>query len=103
MVPTRSGMEDTAPTGGQYGLGPMPTGGDAYAWGSYTQAINMTCGRAWGRGGHFPGYYELPISNPNGSRQAVLLLNADPSLMTAAQFKLVNSILDTAYCCGVPS
>ena len=81
----------------------MPTGGDAYVWGSYTQAINTTCGRAWGHGGHFPGYYELPISSPNGSRQAVLLVNADPSLMTAAQFRDVYSTLDAAYCWGVPS
>ena len=103
MLPTRSGTEDTAPTGGQYGPGPMPTGRDAYAWGSYTQALNTTCGRALGHGGHFPGYYELPISSHNGSHQAVLLVDAAPSLMTAARFKLVYSILDTAYCCGVPS
>lgn len=96
-------MEDTAPDNGQYGLGLMPTGGDAYVWGSYTQAINTTCGRAWGHGGHFAGYYELPISSPDGSRQAVLLVNADPSLMSQAQFENVYKVLDTAYCQGVAS
>ena len=41
-------MEDTKATHGAYGLGLMPTGGNAYVWGFYTQAINTTCGRASG-------------------------------------------------------
>ena len=94
-------MENTAPTGGQYGLGLMPTGGDGYVWGTYTEAINTTCGRAWGHGGNWPGYYELPISSPDGSRQAVLLVNADPNLMTQAQLKQIYRIFDAAYCRGV--
>lgn len=96
-------MEATAPTGGQYGLGLMPTGGHAYEWANYTKAINTTCGLAWGHGGSFPGYYGLPISSPDGSRQAVLLVNGDPSLMTQTQLKRVYSVLATAYCHGVPS
>ena len=96
-------MENTTATHGAYGLGLMPTGGNAYVWGPYTQAINTTCGRAWGHGGHFAGYYELPISSPDGSRQAVLLVNADPSLMSQSQVKQVYHVLDTAYCQGVPS
>jgi D-alanyl-D-alanine carboxypeptidase len=96
-------MENTTATHGAYGLGLMPTGGNAYVWGPYTQAINTSCGRAWGHGGHFAGYYELPISSPDGSRQAVLLVNADPSLMSQSQFKQVYQVLDTAYCRGVPS
>lgn len=95
-------MENTAGTNGRYGLGLMPTGRNAYHWGSYTQKINTTCGRAWGHGGNFPGYYHLPISSPNGSRQAVLLLNADPSLMPQQQTKRVYGVLATAYCRGVP-
>jgi D-alanyl-D-alanine carboxypeptidase len=62
----------------------MPTGGNAYVWGPGTQTIHTTCGRAWGHGGHFPGYAELPLSSPDGSRQAVLLVNADPSLIHKA-------------------
>ncbi len=81
----------------------MPTGDHAYECGSYTSAINTTCGRAWGHGGNFPGYYELPLSSPDGSRQAVLLLNADPTLMTQAQLKRTYDVLATAYCRGVPS
>jgi D-alanyl-D-alanine carboxypeptidase len=53
-------MEDTSATGGAYGLGLMPTGGHESAWRAYTQAITTTCGRAWGHGGAFPGYYQLP-------------------------------------------
>ena len=96
-------MENTSATGGAYGLDLMPTGGHAYYWGNYTQAINTTCGRAWGHGGNFPGYLNLPISSPDGSRQAVLLVNTDPTLMTQAEFKQVFSVLATAYCHGVPS
>jgi hypothetical protein len=40
--------------------------------------------RAWGHGGPFPGYAELPISSPDGSRQAVLFVNADPYLIHKA-------------------
>jgi D-alanyl-D-alanine carboxypeptidase len=96
-------MKVTAPTGDAYGLGLMPTDAQAYGWGPYTKAINATCGRAWGHGGEFPGYYQLPISSPDGSRQAVLLVNADSSLIPRAQLKQVYKVLDTAYCRGVPS
>jgi D-alanyl-D-alanine carboxypeptidase len=96
-------MENTSATGGAYGLDLMPTGGHAYYWGNYTQTINTTCGRAWGHGGNFPGYLNLPISSPDGSRQAVLLINTDPTLMTAEQLKRAFGILATAYCHGVPS
>ena len=98
-----SAMEATALTGGEYGLGLMPTGGRGFGWGNDTKAINTTCGRAWGHGGNFPGYYELPISSPDGSRQAVLLVNVDPSLITPAQKTRVFSVLTAAYCHGVPS
>ena len=96
-------MEDTSASGGVYGLGIMPTGGYEYEWRSYTKAINTTCGRAWGHGGAFPGYYQLPISSADGSRQAVLLVNADETLLSPAQYKQVYNVLDTAYCRGVAS
>jgi D-alanyl-D-alanine carboxypeptidase len=96
-------MEDTSATGGVYGLGLMPTGGHESAWRAYTQAITTTCGRAWGHGGAFPGYYQLPISSPDGSRQAVLLVNTEEELLSVAQFKQVYNVLATAYCRGVPS
>jgi len=94
-------MEDTSGTGGAYGLGIMPTGGYGYEWRSYTKAITTTCGRAWGHGGAFPGYYQLPISSPDGSRQAVLLVNTDETLLSPAQYKQVYNVLASAYCRGV--
>ena len=96
-------MEDTSATGGAYGLGIMPTGGHESAWRAFTQAITTSCGRAWGHGGAFPGYYQLPISSPDGSRQAVLLVNTEEALLSVAQFKQVYNVLATAYCRGVPS
>ena len=76
MLPTRSGTEDTALPAASPGPAPCPRGATPTALGSYTQALNTTCGRALGHGGHFPGYYELPISSHNGSHQAVLLVDA---------------------------
>jgi D-alanyl-D-alanine carboxypeptidase len=96
-------MEQTKATGGQYGLGIFPTGGSGYVWGAGTQAINTTCGRAWGHGGAFPGYFQLPISSPDGSRQAVLLVNADETLLSQAQYEQVYAVLASAYCRGVAS
>jgi D-alanyl-D-alanine carboxypeptidase len=96
-------MKDTGATGGAYGLGLMPTGGYEYEWRSNTKAINTTCGRAWGHGGAFPGYYQLPISSADGSRQAVLLVNADETLLSQNQFNRIYDVLATASCRGVAS
>jgi D-alanyl-D-alanine carboxypeptidase len=96
-------MEDTSASGGAYGLGLMPSGGFEGPWRSYTKQITTTCGRAWGHGGEFPGYYQLPISSPDGSRQAVLFVNTDSSLMPEAQLKQLFTLAGTAYCRGVPS
>src|SRR5262249_4315156 len=96
-------MEDTSATGGAYGLGLMPTGGYDYEWSRYTRAIATDCGRAWGHGGAFPGYSQLPISSADGSRQAVLLVNADETRLSPAQYRRVYHVLATAYCSGVAS
>lgn len=96
-------MEDASSTGGAYGLGIMPTSGYEYEWRSYTQAITTSCGRAWGHGGAFPGYYQLPISSPDGSRQAVLLVNTDETRLSPAQYEHVYDVLATAHCRGVTS
>jgi D-alanyl-D-alanine carboxypeptidase len=96
-------MENTSATRGAYGLGLMPTGGYDHEWRSYTKAISTRCGRAWGHGGAFPGYYQLPISSPDGSRQAVLLVNADEALLSRGQYRQVYDVLATAYCRGVGS
>jgi hypothetical protein len=96
-------MEDTSATGGAYGLGLIPTGGHESAWRAFTRTITTTCGRAWGHGGAFPGRYQLPISSPEGSRQAVLLVNTEEALLSPAPYKQVYSVLATAYCRGVTS
>ena len=89
-------MQATSATGGAYGLGIMPTGGHQSAWRAFTQAITTSCGRAWGHGGAFPGYYQLPISSPDGSRQAVLLVNTEEAPLSLTQFKQVYNVLATA-------
>jgi D-alanyl-D-alanine carboxypeptidase len=96
-------MQDTSATGGAYGLGIMPTGGHESAWRAFTQTITTSCGRAWGHGGAFPGYYQLPISSPDGSRQAVLLVNAEEALLSRPQFEQIYDVLATAYCRGITS
>ena len=94
-------MRDTSATGGAYGLGIMPTGGHESAWRAFTQAITTRCGRAWGHGGANPGYYQLQISSPDGSRQAVLLVNTEEALLSPTEFERIYDVLATAYCRGV--
>ncbi len=89
-------MENTAATGGVYGLGLMPTNTTEYE-------VKTACGRAWGHGGSEPGYYNLPISSPDGSRQAVLMVNADAFLITKTQYEQMFKLVGSAYCDGVPS
>ena len=81
----------------------MATGGFESVWRLFTEEISTRCGRAWGHGGAFPGYYQLPLSSPDRSRQAVLLVNADEALLSPAQFIQVYDVLATAYCRGVTS
>jgi D-alanyl-D-alanine carboxypeptidase len=96
-------MKDTSASGGAYGLGLMPTGGSFPEWRRYTQAITAACGRGWGHGGSFPGYYQVAISSPDASRQAVLLVNTDEALLSPAQYRQFYDLLTTAYCRGVTS
>jgi D-alanyl-D-alanine carboxypeptidase len=77
-------MERTRATGGQYGLGLAPT--------------QTPCGRAWGHAGNFPGYFVLAISSADGVRQAVLLVDADPTLIPDATISGMFRLLDRAYC-----
>jgi len=81
----------------------MPTGSYESAWRRHTNVINTTCGRAWGRGGAFPGCHQLPISSPDGLRQGVLLVNTDETQLSQTQLKQVYNVLAAAYCGGVAS
>jgi len=96
-------MEDTSEAGGAYGLGLMDTGGFVDPWQSATRSITKSCDRAWGHGGAFPGYYQLAISSPDGTRQAILLVNADETLLTPAKTQQIYDLLATAYCRGAVS
>jgi D-alanyl-D-alanine carboxypeptidase len=60
-------MEDTSAISGAYGLGFHADRRLRPRLRSYTKAINTTCARAWGHGGAFPGYYQLPISSPSAT------------------------------------
>jgi D-alanyl-D-alanine carboxypeptidase len=56
------------------------------------------CGNAWGHGGNFAGYVGYAYSSPDGSRQTVLFLNADPSSLSSEVASGFKRLLDRAYC-----
>ena len=57
-----------------------------------------TCGPAWGHSGSFPGYWTHAWASENGNRQAVLMVNADPSAVSAKARALFYKVLNEAYC-----
>lgn len=70
--------------GARYGLG--------------LQRFRTPCGAAWGHGGNFPGYVTYVYSSPSGGRQAVLMVNEDPSSLPARVGPGFLRLLDQAYC-----
>jgi D-alanyl-D-alanine carboxypeptidase len=70
--------------GQRYGLGLM--------------SFPTSCGTAWGHTGSFPGYQTLAYTSTDGSRQAVLMVNLDPTAESPAAFKRLYHLLETAYC-----
>ena len=57
-----------------------------------------SCGHAWGHSGSFPGYWGHAWSSGDGKRQAVLMVNLDPSSETPAALERFFKLLDDAYC-----
>jgi D-alanyl-D-alanine carboxypeptidase len=57
-----------------------------------------SCGAAWGHSGSFPGYWGHAWSSANGKRQAVLMVNIDPSAVDAPARAAFYKLLDAAYC-----
>jgi D-alanyl-D-alanine carboxypeptidase len=57
-----------------------------------------SCGAAWGHSGSFPGYKTHAFTSANGKRQAVLMVNIDPSAESEAGRALYFKLLDKAYC-----
>jgi D-alanyl-D-alanine carboxypeptidase len=73
--------------GGRYGLGIL--------------SVHTPCGIAWGHNGDFPGYYSNAFTTRGGGRQAIVLVNADYSTLTAQQFADVGAAV-LAGLCGHP-
>lgn len=57
--------------------------------------IPLRCGAAWGHGGSVFGYTSLAFSSPDGSRQAVVLVNASVSQTIGARFE---GAFTSAFC-----
>jgi D-alanyl-D-alanine carboxypeptidase len=57
-----------------------------------------SCGPAWGHSGSFPGYWGHAWSSGDGKRQAVLMVNIDPSAVEPAATAAFYKLLDAAYC-----
>jgi D-alanyl-D-alanine carboxypeptidase len=70
--------------GSRYGLG--------------LESLKLSCGRAWGHGGNFPGYLVYTVTSDDGDRQAVLLVNEDPSSLPDSVGPKFFKLLDRAYC-----
>jgi D-alanyl-D-alanine carboxypeptidase len=56
------------------------------------------CGIAWGNTGNFPGYVAIAVSSARGERQAVLLVNEDPTALSARAEGLLSALVQHAYC-----
>jgi D-alanyl-D-alanine carboxypeptidase len=70
--------------GQRYGLGLM-------SW-------PTSCGIAWGHSGAFPGYETIAFTSSDGKRQAVLMVNLDPTAQSPAARSQFNKLVQTAYC-----
>jgi D-alanyl-D-alanine carboxypeptidase len=70
--------------GQRYGLGLM-------SW-------PTSCGIAWGHVGAFPGYQAVAFTSADGTRQAVLMVNLDPTAESAATLSQFYKLIDTAFC-----
>jgi D-alanyl-D-alanine carboxypeptidase len=57
-----------------------------------------SCGAAWGHSGSFPGYWGHAWSSASGKRQAVLMVNLDPSAAQPPAMTAFYKLLDAAYC-----
>ena len=56
------------------------------------------CGSAWGHSGAFPGYWNYAFTSPDGKRQAVLMVNIEPTSLPPTTPPLFYNLLYSAYC-----
>ena len=94
MTTTLAEGSNTDLPGSRYGLG--------------LESLPLPCGRAWGHGGNFPGYLAYTLTSRDGNRQAVVLLNEDPSSLPKtfgpAFFKLLqNGLLQPGLATALPN
>jgi D-alanyl-D-alanine carboxypeptidase len=60
--------------------------------------FSTPCGAAWGHSGSFPGYWTHAWSSGDGKRQVVLMVNIDPTSVTAEANAAFYRTLGSAYC-----
>jgi D-alanyl-D-alanine carboxypeptidase len=72
--------------GSRYGLG--------------LESFRLPCGEAWGHGGNFPGYLVFALNSRDVSRQVVVLVNEDPTLLSKRAGPCFFKLVGDAYCRG---
>lgn len=70
--------------GSRYGLG--------------LESFRLPCGEAWGHGGNFPGYLVFSLTSRDGSKQAVIMVNEDPSSLSNPAGRRFFKLVADAYC-----
>ena len=60
--------------------------------------FTTACGFAWGHSGSFPGYWTHAWTSADGKRQAVLMVNEDPTAVSPVTHTGFYRALNDAYC-----
>jgi D-alanyl-D-alanine carboxypeptidase len=80
----------------------LPVGGGSdipgQRYGLGLGSFPTSCGTAWGHNGSQPGYMVWAYTSRNGSRQAVLMTNLDPSSMSAEAARRFHALIAAAFC-----
>ncbi len=77
----------------------IPSGGDlGQRYGLGLEEFATSCGTGWGHSGAFPGYWNYAFSSADGKRQAVLMVNIDPSAISEATRQRFYDLLYRAFC-----
>jgi D-alanyl-D-alanine carboxypeptidase len=76
---------------------PIPMGSGA-GYGLGIMSLPLPCGTAWGHQGDFPGYFNNAFTTTDGSRQAVVLVNADGSTLSGQQQNDINDAVVAGIC-----
>jgi D-alanyl-D-alanine carboxypeptidase len=72
---------------------------DGQRWGLGLIETPHPCGSSWGHGGETLGYETTADSSPDGTRQAVVAINADQSVLGTRRAQLaISRLQELAYC-----